>query len=267
VTVLKSADPLELDEPGGTVTYSVAVQNTGNVDGLSLTALADDEYGNITTSGHDGITSTTCSVSPAPSLDVGETYSCEFTAAIASQPGTIPDTITATWNAPNQSSETQDSNEVIVTINDLPSAIDVTKTASPETVLVPGSDVSFTVIIDNPSVGDSVEITTLVDDQFGSLNGLGDCSVPQTILPEGSYSCSFTKFISLDDGEEHSNLVMASGTDDDGEDVEASGGTTVTGSSIPPASVTPVPTLTQWGLVFLGGILGLIGYSSLRRHT
>ena len=62
-------------------------------------------------------------------------------------------------------------------------------------------------------------ITSLTDDVYGNLDGKGSCDVPQTIAAGGSYSCSFSGAVSGNAGSSHTDVVTASGTDDDGNPV------------------------------------------------
>ena len=66
-------------------------------------------------------------------------------------------------------------------------------------------------------------IDSLSDSIHGDLDGQGDCSVPQTILPGDSYTCSFTVLV---DGDE-TDVVTASGVDDEGTPVSDSDDATV----------------------------------------
>jgi uncharacterized repeat protein (TIGR01451 family) len=107
---------------------------------------------------------------------------------------------------------------------DVAPVIELIKTADQLQVYAPGENVTFTVVIDNMSVStDPVTINTLDDTIFGDLNGQGDCSVPQTIQPGDSYACSFTVFVTGD----HTDVVTASGADDEGTPVSASDDATV----------------------------------------
>ncbi|MFQ6026167.1 MAG: hypothetical protein ACE5Q6_01485, partial [Dehalococcoidia bacterium] len=70
-----------------------------------------------------------------------------------------------------------------------PPTIEVTKT--PESDFVSDSgDLQMTVEVHNSSTQE-LTLTSLVDDVHGDLNGKGDCSVPQTIAPGGTYTCQF----------------------------------------------------------------------------
>ena len=90
--------------------------------------------------------------------------------------------------------------------------IDVTKTASPSSVIAPGGDVEFTVQITNESPTESASIDVLDDSAYGNLDNRGSCAVPQTIAAGGSYACSFTEFVGGDPGDTHTNTVTVSGT-------------------------------------------------------
>lgn len=97
-----------------------------------------------------------------------------------------------------------------------PPIIQVTKTADPVEVTAPGGLVNFTVVVVNQSNPlDPVTITSLTDDIHGDLNGQGDCSVPQTILPGGSYTCTFPATVSGSAGYVETDTVTASGHDDE----------------------------------------------------
>jgi hypothetical protein len=89
--------------------------------------------------------------------------------------------------------------------------IRVVKTPNPARLPLPGGDVAYTVMVTNEGEG-TVTIDSLTDDQFGNLNGQGDCSVPQTIPAGGSYSCTFSANVTLDPVTcSHVNTVTASG--------------------------------------------------------
>ena len=74
------------------VTYSVVVSSGSAQDTLSLTALSDNVYGDIT-SVHGDIQSTTCSV--GQTIQPSGNYACSFVARISSCSITVADTITA----------------------------------------------------------------------------------------------------------------------------------------------------------------------------
>ncbi|MBN1640071.1 MAG: hypothetical protein JXA09_02455, partial [Anaerolineae bacterium] len=174
ITVTKTADPTSVPEPGGSVLFIVEVVNNSASDAI-LDSLIDDVYGDLSTQG-------TCGAIIGQTLlaNAGNTLSCSFTGTVSGNAGEIhTDTVTAT--ASNAAGSATDSDSADVTITDVPSAIEVLKTADPTAVDEPGGDVTFTVVVNNLSAVDTVTITSLIDTVYGDLNGQGDCSVPQVL--------------------------------------------------------------------------------------
>ena len=108
-----------------------------------------------------------------------------------------------------------DTDDATVTVADAPSAIEVIKTANPTSLVEPGGDVTFSILINNLSATDVVTINSLTDNLYGDLNGVGTCAVPQTLPVGGSYSCEFTVAVSGSAGDSFTDVVTASGLDDD----------------------------------------------------
>ncbi len=114
-------------------------------------------------------------------------------------------------------------------LNNIPPVIKVTKTASPKNLTSAGGTVTFTVTVTNQSgYYDPFTLTSLFDNVYGNLADPADagykpqdnntCSLPQTIVPSGSYTCNWqSTFPALDPHvtfSEH-DIVIATGTDDD----------------------------------------------------
>ena len=116
---------------------------------------------------------------------------------------------------------------------DEPGSINVIKDATPSSIAEPGGLVTFDVEVQNTSDDDAVNITSLSDDVHGNLNGQGDCSVPQSIAAGDSYTCSFTANVTGNPGYVETDVVTASGTDDDGNPVSDDDDATVTISDTP----------------------------------
>jgi uncharacterized repeat protein (TIGR01451 family) len=224
-TLTKTAAPLTVDEPGGSITFTVRVDNTSAVDDLTLTVLNDDIYGDLNGQGD-------CSV--PQTIAAGGFYECSFTGAVSGNAGdSQTDTVTATLND-NDGSTHNPSDDAVVTITDVPSSATLTKTAAPLTVDEPGGTVTFTVRVDNTSAVDDLTLTVLNDDVYGDLNGQGDCSVPQTIAAGGFYECSFTGAVSGNAGDSQTDTVTATLNDDDGSTHNPSDDATVTVSDVLP---------------------------------
>ena len=122
----------------------------------------------------------------------------------------------------------------------------VTKTVSDTSLPVGGANVSFEVEVANLDPF-AIELTSLVDDVFGNLNGQGSCDTPQTIEPGNTYTCSFTAFVDAD----HENTVEANATDEQG-----NSGTREDDASVAVAIAEPTPTATAQPS--LGGALGAV---------
>jgi uncharacterized repeat protein (TIGR01451 family)/LPXTG-motif cell wall-anchored protein len=145
---------------------------------------------------------------------------------VEGQPGDVHTNVVSATGTDDDGAPVADTDDATVTFTSVASAIDVVKTADPTSVDAPGAEVTFSVVIANLSETDAVTITNLSDDIHGDLNGQGDCSVPQIIAVEGTYSCSFTVFVGGSDGSE-TDIVTASGVDDDGNPVSDSDDATV----------------------------------------
>ena len=63
---------------------------------------------------------------------------------------------------------------------------------------------------------------------------MGTCDVPQTVLPGGTYSCSFVQYVANDAGETKIDIVSATMTDNEGNAVTKTDSATVTTVDAPP---------------------------------
>jgi uncharacterized repeat protein (TIGR01451 family) len=228
ILVTKTANPTQVLEPGANVGYTVTVRNTSvSSDPVTINSLSDDKFGNLNGKG-------TCSVSQT--IQPGSTYSCTFTAPVNGNAGYVhTNTVTASGVDDDGASVTG-SDSATVNVLNAPSSITVTKTPTPVSLPEPGGTASYAVVVRNNSTVDTVVISSLVDDKFGNLNGQGTCTVPRTILPGATYSCSFSAALQGNAGQSHVNTVTASGLDDDNDPVSDSDSATVNFSDVLPAA-------------------------------
>ncbi len=212
-TVSKSASPLTLPEPGGSVTFAVVVTNLSTTEDLTLNSLVDVPFGNIT-SIHDSITATSCSV--PRTITIGGNYGCSFTVNLQGQPGPYTDIVTATLTD-NDGNQIQPSGNATVDITDVASTMSVVKTAIPAAVPEEGGFVTFTVAVENTSPVDAITITALNDDIYGAV-----CGTPLnvTLAPNERYTCEFVRFIEGNSGDIHTNVATVTAVDDDGKTLE-----------------------------------------------
>jgi hypothetical protein len=229
--VIHTADPTRIPEPGADVDFFVRVENL-SIEPVLLFRLTNDVYGDITNAKTSPIDSTTCAVPQL--MPVGGFYECSFRARLSGQPGHRQvDTVTAiAMDDEGNRAQAQDSAEVV--IYDVPSAIEVTKTPTPTWIYAPEDYVVFRLRVVNTSPVDVVTIERLEDDIFGNLHGQGTCSLPRTLSLGASYACEFTALIAGEPETTHTNIVTASGTDDDGQPV--SGQATAQVRILPPPS-------------------------------
>jgi uncharacterized repeat protein (TIGR01451 family) len=232
LTVVKTANPTSRNEPGGTVRFTVSIRNDSAdpVNTVTITTLNDNVFGNLRSAANTAVSNNTC-LTLDTSVGAGETVTCAFDAPIAGNAGFIhTDTVTATGSdnrtPPNPVSGSDDAT---VTITDRAPALSLTKTANPTQVLEPGGNATFSVVVRNDSLAstDPVTISSLIDDIYGSLNGRGTCAVPQTIAAGGTYSCSFVGAVTGNAGGSQTDVITATGTDDEGNSVSASDSATV----------------------------------------
>ncbi len=210
IEIIKTATPDNVDEPGGSVTYSFVVNNLSAVDVVTIDTLGDTIYGDLNGQGDCAVPQT---------IPVGGSYSCSITEYVAGDPGDTITNVATASGLDDDGSPVSDDDDAVVTINDVPSAIEIVKTATPDNVDEPGGSVTYSFVVNNLSAVDSVTIDTLDDSIYGDLDGQGDCAVPQTIPAGGSYSCSITVNSSGNAGDTITNVATASGLDDDGNPV------------------------------------------------
>ena len=145
------------------------------------------------------------------------------------------------------------SNEITVQITNLAPAITVTKTANPTEVLEPGANVEFTITVRNDAAfwDSPLSLTMLSDTDFGDLL-VDECSAESTSIALGAtYSCVFTKFISGDAGDQHSNTVSATARDDENDEATGNDSAMVDIRDVP-SSITLIKTATPTSVLETG---------------
>ena len=146
--------------------------------------------------------------------DVQSTVTTTMTAAAMDNINNAPDDPVTDADAMPVGSGGSGNGTLLVTLGDVAPNIAVKKNADPTLVPASGDSVTvnYKVMVTNNTTNstEALMLTSLIDDKFGDLNGQGDCTVPQTLAVNGTYSCSFQQ--SLPAGEpatEHVNTVTA----------------------------------------------------------
>ncbi|MFO7632506.1 MAG: SdrD B-like domain-containing protein [Caldilinea sp.] len=236
LTVQKTATPTERPEPGGAFTFDVVVVNNSPVP-LIVTSINDSVYGDVTqVTGR--MIGTTCALPQLPLPANGGQYSCSFTANLSGAPGFTETDVVTVSGQDSEGNGVSASDDATVAITDVPSSITLTKTADKNVLPWPGGDVIFTVQVQNTSAVDAVQINTLTDSIYGNITQVGGkvlattCSVPLVLTPNAIFSCTFTVNLTLAAEVEanlvETNVVTATGVDDDGQPLQASDDETVT---------------------------------------
>jgi hypothetical protein len=204
ITVVKGASPPSLPEPGGEFTFSVTVTNTLQFTTVVLDRICDDRFGLIDKvasapacpAGTIGtINSTTCDVhTSAVILAPGASFGpCEFKANVTGDPQTVTDTVTVLGHDQGTTNPRTASASAQVAIANVPPTAQVIKSL----VGLACADVDYRVRVNNTDPAESLTLSVLTDNTFGSITSVHDdvlattCSVPQTIVVGGFYECDF----------------------------------------------------------------------------
>ncbi|HVF14739.1 MAG TPA: hypothetical protein VM942_09090, partial [Acidimicrobiales bacterium] len=107
------------------------------------------------------------------------------------------------------------------------------KTATPLVRNEPGGSFTFDVVITNTGT-ETVTITSLTDDVYGNLNGRGSCATGAVLAPGATYRCSFTGNFFGNAGASQTDIVTATGVDNDGSTVTARDDAIVRLVDVPP---------------------------------
>ncbi len=266
IQVGKQADPTELPEAGGMVTYTYTVENTGDVT-VTLHTLTDTVYGWLW-QWEDG----DCQV--PQTLGPGGIYSCTIHAEVTGTLGIHENTVTATATDPNQTVITGTARAEVLLVSMDP-VIAVTKTAAPPTIQEPGGEIQYTVTIANNSdPNDPVTLTILQDSLYGDLTDpanpliAGGTCATGTILPLESYSCGFRALVSGVSGNVITDIVTATVIDNERVEAQASDDATVTiVPHIPDTGMGLPGTVVAGGAMAVGLALLFAGVLARRRKA
>lgn len=223
LVVTKTAAPLSVPETGGTVTYSVQVENKSSFVDVTITTLSDNLYGNIADVNNLNVTDNTCPSLVGLVLQEGGSTSCSFKAFVSGQFGqTVTDVVEVCGTQQGSGATVCDDDDADVTITDVPSTPTLAKSALSAACTV---DVTYQVVVSNNSAIDTLTVTALNDNTFGNITQVQGgvisttCTTGGTIAANSNYSCSFVGRIDTRTGAcaiDHTNTVTANVTDDDG---------------------------------------------------
>ncbi len=262
VSVSKRPSAGAVPEPGGTVTFAVAVANT-SPEPVTLVSLSDDVFGDLLDPANPRVSANSCPAASRP-IALGGSFSCSFSARVAGDAGDPAhhDTVTAAA-VDDEGNVATGADDATVAFADLNPTVDVAKSAAPGSIPEPGGTVTFTVTVANTSV-EAVTLSSLTDSEFGNLRDSGNglvagntCPAQPAVIPAGgTFTCSFEAFVEGDAGDpDHRNLVTAVVIDDEGNPASGDDDATVAfADALPGLRVTKAATPSAVGEP--GGIVG-----------
>jgi large repetitive protein len=222
IAVTKTADPATYNAIGDIISYTIVVENTGNValsnvvvnDPL-IPAITDQNIGQLNPGGTHQLMGT-------------------YTITLADMnSGSVVNTATVSGKDPNNG-DVIGSSSATVTANQQPS-IAVTKSASPDTYVAEGDIITYTIQVTNNG---NVSLTNvIIDDPL--IPAISNQNIGQ-LNPGGTHQLMGTYTITLADMNSGSvvNTATASGKDPNNGDVIGSSSATVTANQQPSIAVT-----------------------------
>jgi hypothetical protein len=206
IELIKTADPLSRDEPGGLFTYTFTIKNL-SVEPVWLTKVVDDKLETLYEwkTGMEKIW-----------IKVGESYLLPGTFTKTYTDAGSYTNIATAYAQDNEGNEASDTDTQTVTVKDVLPDISI-KTANKSVISFSGEEVEFTFVITNHSVEDVV-IYSIYDTVFGDL--LPDALVangdaPIIIAAGQQFTFTITRAVSGLAGGEHYNVVTACGMDNE----------------------------------------------------
>jgi hypothetical protein len=208
LSILLDVSPMQLPEPGGTVTYTVKISNTGTAP-ARVTALDDVHLGNLQGRG--------CNL--PQDIAVGAIYQCSYSAAVVGNAGTQVDTaVTALSESMGTPLQVQASARV--TVLDVPPTLLLAVQAGTGVVSPDGGVVSFDIDVTNTSV-ESIDLQALRRNG-ASLEAEGNCTVAgTTIAGAAHYTCTASAIVTGPQGALLTEQFTAIASDDEANSVTA----------------------------------------------
>lgn len=254
LTIEKATNGSDADLPPGPnvfqgtpILWTYEVVNTGNVD-LDPVIVTDDKV------------SVNC---PNTKLVIGESMTC--TALGTALLGQYENTGTATGTPPaGPDAIAADMSHYLG--KEIPPSIEIEKSTNGDDADLPpgpsilvGSTVTWSYVVTNTG-GIALDPVTVTDDKVS-------VTCPQTSLGIGaSMTCTATGTAVLG---QYENTATATGMTPTGTTASNTDVSHYLGTDIPPpppANIKPIPTLSEWAMILLSGLLALIAIPALRRR-
>ncbi|HNS50522.1 MAG TPA: hypothetical protein PKO09_05000 [Anaerolineae bacterium] len=269
IVLTKTVEPVQLVEPGGTVTYTVNVENRSGVsDPVTLTSLTDSLYGDLTDPANPEISDSTCQLTE---IEPGDVYSCTFKAEASGTGGTVISDMATALGSDDEGNPATASDDAAVTITSS-LELQVLKEVEPECVKS-GDVATYTVVVTNPN-DIPLDLILLDDDIYDDLTDpdnpkIGDSTCElATIEASDSFSCTFEAVVVLTGtATSLTDVVTAQASDRAGKTAMDSDDATINLCILPPDTGVGMPaSVLVGGLAGLGAALAAAG-AWLRRRS
>ncbi len=214
LTLDVTGDPASLPEPGGPVTFTLGIRNSGSI-AAQLTGLTSPRYGDLTSPTNPLLEANSCAgLQPLPALAPGDApITCSYTARAAGAPGPFTETVVVSAVA-GETFAFQDSGSGTVLITDSPSELQASLSAAADRAAL-GSTLTLNVNLLNASAVDSVTIVNMSDSEIGDVTPYGSCAVPLELGPGESYDCAYSQIVAGEPDRAVTYEFSASGINDD----------------------------------------------------
>ncbi len=249
--VTKQASQTTAPEPGAPITYTVTIRNSSPADPVTITEVTDSLRADV---------ATTCRPSIPAVLAVGATMQCVYTQAVSGPVGALVVNQFTARGLDDDGQRLLAGDQEEVRIVDVPSSLQVTKSATPSTVPETGGAVTYVVTIRNSSAVDQVTLQQVSDNRFGDITATCLPALPVRLNPAAAVACTFTRTVTGDVGTPHVSSATASGIDDDGFAVSGANVAMVTFHDARPIvtiskTATPAAVLETGELVTFGFVV------------
>ena len=211
ITLIKTATPTSLDEPGGSVTFTITVNNLSTVDAVTISSLNDTVFGDLAGKGDCG------TLIVGQTIPAGGSLTCSFKEDLQGQPGSPHVNKATAQGVDDDGEKVMAMDDATVTFNNVVPNAELSKSATMAVV-------TYQVSVTNKSDAEALTLDALVDSQFGDITDVANpeivdtsCVLAQTLQPGGqigdSYNCWFKAIV---DCSAHTNTLTGEVNDDDG---------------------------------------------------
>ncbi len=251
--IIQVADPANLPEPGGDVTFTALIANLSAVDHIRIdqvetNAINEDPFQ------RSAALAVSCTPALPTTIKPGEQLPCRFTKFFTGPIGARHTSRVTVTGADDDGLPVQQSGYETIEIVDVPAILRVTQSANPVSVPESGGLVELTVQVQNGSSVDSITLQSLTNNQFGDLAAGCATPLPLTLAPGATLTCRADKLIQGDANTSISLHTTAAGMDDDNHPVRDEDTLTI-GVTDTPSAIKVVQTTSPTSLQEPGGVM------------